>query len=85
MRNIRERASCFCRMLSKKGLLKNLLAQSQNRLDLEEIKKGDVLLLCELSRLGRSMLEVIEIISIAERNLELYCERSLATEPLHPE
>ena len=32
---------------------------------LEELKKGDAILLSEFSRLGRSMLECMEIISIA--------------------
>ena len=36
---------------------------------LEELKKGDVILLSEFSRLGPSMLECMEIISIAVDNV----------------
>ena len=40
---------------------------------LEELKKGDVILLSEFSRLGRSMLERMEIISIAvEKGIKIY-------------
>lgn len=40
---------------------------------LEELKKGDTILLSEFSRLGRSMLECMEIISIAvERGIKIY-------------
>lgn len=40
---------------------------------LEELKKGDVILLSEFSRLGRSMLECMEIISIAvEKGIKIY-------------
>lgn len=40
---------------------------------LEELKKGDVILLSEFSRLGRSMLECMEIISIAvEKEIKIY-------------
>lgn len=40
---------------------------------LEELKKGDVILLSEFSRLGRSMLECMEIISIAmDKGIKIY-------------
>ncbi len=40
---------------------------------LEELKKGDTILLSEFSRLGRSMLECMEIISIAmEKGIRIY-------------
>ncbi len=40
---------------------------------LEELKKGDVILLSEFSRLGRSMLECMEIISIAmQKGIRIY-------------
>lgn len=40
---------------------------------LEELNKGDTILLSEFSRLGRSMLECMEIISIAvERGIKIY-------------
>lgn len=40
---------------------------------LDELKKGDVILLSEFSRLGRSMLEVMEIISIAmQKGIRIY-------------
>ena len=40
---------------------------------LDELKKRDVILLSEFSRLGRSMLEVIEIISIAmQKGIRIY-------------
>lgn len=40
---------------------------------LEELKKGDIILLSEFSRLGRSMLECMEIISIAvEKGIKIY-------------
>jgi len=40
---------------------------------LEELKKGDTILLSEFSRLGRSMLECMEIISIAvEKGINIY-------------
>ena len=40
---------------------------------LEELKKGDTILLSEFSRLGRSMLECMEIISIAlEKGIKIY-------------
>lgn len=40
---------------------------------LEELKKGDVILLSEFSRLGRSMLEVMEIISVAmQKGIRIY-------------
>ncbi len=40
---------------------------------MEELKKGDVILLSEFSRLGRSMLECMEIISIAvEKGIKIY-------------
>lgn len=40
---------------------------------LEELDKGDVILLSEFSRLGRSMLECMEIISIAmEKGIKMY-------------
>lgn len=40
---------------------------------LEELKRGDTILLSEFSRLGRSMLECMEIISIAiEKGIKIY-------------
>lgn len=40
---------------------------------LNELKKGDVILLSEFSRLGRSMLEIMEIISIAmQKGIRIY-------------
>jgi DNA invertase Pin-like site-specific DNA recombinase len=40
---------------------------------LEDLKKGDVILLSEFSRLGRSMLEVMEIISFAmQKGIRIY-------------
>ena len=40
---------------------------------LDELKKGDVILLSEFSRLGQSMLEVMEIISIAmQKGIRIY-------------
>ena len=40
---------------------------------LEELKKGDTIILSEFSRLGRSMLECMEIISIAvEKGIRIY-------------
>jgi DNA invertase Pin-like site-specific DNA recombinase len=40
---------------------------------LEELKKGDAILLSEFSRLGRSMLECMEIISIAvDKGIRIY-------------
>jgi DNA invertase Pin-like site-specific DNA recombinase len=40
---------------------------------LDELKKGDPILLIEFSRLGRSMLECMEIISIAvEKGIKIY-------------
>ncbi|MEO8855148.1 MAG: recombinase family protein [Ginsengibacter sp.] len=40
---------------------------------LEELKKGDIILLSEFSRLGRSMLECMEIISIAvDKGIKIY-------------
>ena len=40
---------------------------------LEELKSGDILLVSELSRLGRSMLECMEILSMAMRqNIQVY-------------
>ncbi|MEK6482007.1 recombinase family protein [Catalinimonas sp. 4WD22] len=40
---------------------------------IEELKKGDVILLSEFSRLGRSMLECMEIISIAmQKGIKIY-------------
>jgi DNA invertase Pin-like site-specific DNA recombinase len=40
---------------------------------LDELKKGDTILLSEFSRLGRSMLECMEIISIAvEKGIKIY-------------
>ncbi len=40
---------------------------------LDELKKGDTILLSEFSRLGRSMLECMEIISIAlEKGIRIY-------------
>jgi DNA invertase Pin-like site-specific DNA recombinase len=40
---------------------------------LEDLKKGDVILLSEFSRLGRSMLECMEIISIAmQKGIRIY-------------
>jgi len=40
---------------------------------LEELKRGDTILLSEFSRLGRSMLECMEIISIAvEKGINIY-------------
>jgi len=40
---------------------------------LEELKKGDTILLSEFSRLGRSMIECMEIISIAiEKGIKIY-------------
>ncbi|MCF0063195.1 recombinase family protein [Dyadobacter chenwenxiniae] len=40
---------------------------------IDELKKGDVILLSEFSRLGRSMLEVMEIISIAmQKGIRIY-------------
>lgn len=40
---------------------------------LDELEKGDVILLSEFSRLGRSMLEVMEIISIAmHKGIRIY-------------
>ena len=40
---------------------------------LEELEKGDAILLSEFSRLGRSMLECMEIISIAmEKGIKIY-------------
>ena len=40
---------------------------------LEELKKDDIILLSEFSRLGRSMLECMEIISIAvEKGIKIY-------------
>lgn len=40
---------------------------------LEDLKKGDTILLSEFSRLGRSMLECMEIISIAvEKGIKIY-------------
>lgn len=40
---------------------------------LEELKKGDAILLSEFSRLGRSMLECMEIISIAvQKGIKIY-------------
>ena len=41
-------------------------AQVKNIID--TLKKGDHLIIPELSRLGRSMLEIMEILSIATRN-----------------
>lgn len=40
---------------------------------LEELQSGDILLVSELSRLGRSMLECMEILSLAMRqNIQIY-------------
>src|SRR5690606_30423754 len=40
---------------------------------LEDLKKGEAILLSELSRLGRSMLECMEIISIAvQKGIRIY-------------
>lgn len=40
---------------------------------LEELEKGDTLLVSELSRIGRSMLEIMEVLSIAmEKKIKVY-------------
>lgn len=43
---------------------------------LEKIQKGDVLIVAELSRLGRSMLEIMEILSIAtQKEIRVYASK----------
>jgi DNA invertase Pin-like site-specific DNA recombinase len=43
---------------------------------IEELAKGDVLIVAELSRLGRSMLEIMEILSLTTwRNVKVYASK----------
>ena len=53
---------------------------------LEQAQEGDTIIVSELSRLGRSMLECMEILSRnAEGRSRLRRERQLATQQQHPE